>query len=193
MKVIGICGPHTSGKTALAYALAKHLKCDYLSLDEFFIKGKDNVYVNYKDEVVRTFERPELYDGERLARVINEIDTADTATFNIIGFHSNEEEQVTMHGKDFLVVEGFLLYQYPELRALIDHKFYVELSENEILRRRAHAHNHSDARDIFLKHGLDEYRQYGEPQKNMEDVYVLDGTKSLEEMKQHVLGAIRAK
>lgn len=187
MIIIGLAGPSCSGKTSLAYLLARHFRTEHLSCDEFYIKGGEKIYIDYKGERVRTFERPALYDGARLARVLHELQDSGVAIYTVLNLDTNQQEQRTTIAKDVMIVEGFLLYQYPELRRTITHKFFVDINEDEIIRRRTARDSHHKSNDAFLKVGIDEYRQYGWPQREFEDVYVLDGRKSLEELKDKVL------
>jgi len=180
MKTIGICGPSCSGKTTIAQALAKELDANSLSLDNFYILGTQKIYVKHNGEKLRTFERPELYDGNRLAIVVNELQKNGRSKFKaMLDFKKKEYQEIELVKKDFLILEGLHLFQYEQLNKLIEHKFYIDLPSEIMLERRAErmGRNHSDL--TFLKIGPQEWEKYGLKQKDVPDVVILDGKEDL--------------
>lgn len=68
MKVIGLCGPSCSGKSSIAKELAKIISCNVISNDHFYKLGSPKKYVEHEGKQIRTYERPEFYDGKAVAK-----------------------------------------------------------------------------------------------------------------------------
>jgi uridine kinase len=169
MKIIGIVGPSCSGKTTISELVAKQLIAQVIALDHMRIKDYPHIFV----DGIRTSERPELYDGEKLAGIAQE--WKNKKSVKLFEYHSKEYHPREVCGGEFLILEGFLLFQYPTLLSCCDLKFYIDLTWETIAARRL-ARNRSPARDAeFVRIGKSENRKYVEPQKFMQDVIVIDG------------------
>ena len=108
--VIMIAGPSASGKSTLAHSVAEHFKFPCVSLDDLYIRGS-KAFVETPRGPVQTYERPELYDGDRLAGLIRNRTSG-------------------------LVVEGFCLFTYPRLLSIADWRFYLDVPFPICARRR---------------------------------------------------------
>jgi uridine kinase len=181
MIIIGIAGPSSSGKSSIAKLLAKQLDATILCLDEFYKKGYPDIYINHEGQSIRTFERPEMYDGERMAQVIIELEEKGEVFFQGIPQGKKEYELFHIIKKDFLIVEGFLIYLYPSLLKLINHKYFIDIDEDEIMKRRL-ARGSLSSDEFFVKIGMKEWVLFGEQQKHVDGVIVLDGKKSYQEL-----------
>jgi len=190
MIIIGIAGPSCSGKSSIARRVAERLNTDVLSLDQFAIKGAEKVFVDYNDENIRSFEQPQLYDGSRMARVIRTVIDEGTCTFESMKIPEHILEEKTLQKKGYLVVEGFLLFTYPEIIPLIDHKVYIDLNETEVFRRRAIRSSLPKSDESFMKIGMREYERFGAGQKYTPGVIMLNGMKSLDELASEILHKI---
>ncbi len=182
MITIGIVGPSCSGKSTIANLVAEQLDAPCLSLDLQPIKGVPHVFVNG----IRTFERPQFYNGEKLAGIVQQLrdlrngnDNAESiaalAKFTEYSYADRSWHERSEAASDYLVLEGFLLFQYPRLERLCDFKFYIDVPWDEMVRRRI-ARGRGDKSDAsFFKIGQAETEQYVLPQKNLPGVIVLDG------------------
>jgi len=94
-----------------------------------------------------------------------------------INLKEHKSEAFEMHKKPYLLVEGFLIYAYESLGSLIDYKFYIDIPDEEILKRRKVRPLPPHVDESFMKIGMDEYRRYGSMQKYLSGVIVLDGMK----------------
>jgi uridine kinase len=192
MRIIGIAGPSCSGKSSVAKLLAKELDANILSLDNFIIRHAEPIYVDINGEKIRTFERPELYDGKRLANCVKELERKGFLKTRIFNLTKLEDEDISVTKKDWLILDGFLLFHFKELNKLINYKFFIDLSFDEIVKRRIKRADRPKADKSFVLIGEQENKEFVLPQKDFTGVIVLDGKKSLAELKAGILANIRA-
>jgi uridine kinase len=162
--IILIAGPSASGKTTIARAVAAALKVPCLSLDRYFIP-RATAFVETANGPVRTFERPELYDGARLAMDFG----AQSAG---------------------VVVEGFCLFAYPQVLAIPARRFYIDLPFPLCLVRRMARRPQRFSDRSFLLVGEQENATFVVPQQHIPGVFVLDGSLPVETLRDTVLGAV---
>jgi uridine kinase len=191
MKIIGVCGPSCCGKSSVAKLLAQELDANILCLDNFIIRHAEKIYVDYKGQKIRTFERPELYDGKRLASFVKELEKKGSLKTTIFNLTRLEDEEIVMQKKDWLILEGFLLFHFNELNKLMDYKFFIDLPFKESVIRRAKRADRPKADKSFILIGEQENQVYCVPQKNLPGVTVLDGKKSPSELKSEILSRIK--
>jgi uridine kinase len=193
MITIGIAGPSCSGKSSIARRLEKVLESDVLSLDQFAINGAERVYIGFTGEKIRSFEQPQLYDGARTAFVIKQIIDKGLCTFESMKIPEYTLENKTLYKKKYLVAEGFLLFTYQDILPLIDYKFYIDLGEEEAIKRRKLRGNLPKSDENFMKIGMKEYEIYGLPQKKIPGIIILDGMKGLDELAAEIIIKINKK
>lgn len=162
--IIGIAGPSCSGKSTVARELAAATGALLLHLDGRWVKGAEKPVVNGH----RSYERPHQYDGASLLR---EIRAAAEA------------------GRD-VVAEGFLLFAYPGIAEICDHRFFLEVPHQELVRRRlARSAAGGNATwgtvgndavvDVgWLAHGREEWEAFGAPQALLPGIVILDGCRN---------------
>ncbi|MFH1290668.1 MAG: hypothetical protein ABIH92_04640 [Nanoarchaeota archaeon] len=151
---------------------------------------KEYIYVEHQGEKIKTFERPELYDGKRLAETIKKIKLSGEATFSWLNFETHEYEKKKLTEKDYLIVEGFLLFCYPEIVEEIDYKFYLDLPGEVVIERRKKRLRHKSSDETFFKIGMQEYEKFGLRQKDVKGINVIDGLKSVDEICEEILGKV---
>ena len=182
MRIIGIAGPSCSGKSSLADRLSKEINAPILSVDKFWKFNAPKIEVYHEGQNYRTFERKELYDGAEVANILQDLEDKGTSTFLEVKFPQKEHVQRTLEAPEALIVEGFLAFTYEDIFKQLDYKYYVDVSDEEILKRRAARGGRPKSDEIFKKIGLMEYKKNGEYQKDLPGVVVLDGNKSLEDI-----------
>lgn len=160
---IFIAGPSASGKSTLAKAIAALKGVRSLSLDDYFIRGA-KAFVETATGKVRTFERPQLYDGVRLAR--------DIATH-----------------REPIVAEGFCLFAYPEIQALPALRFYLHTPFSVCLARRNARRPQRPSDKSFQIIGESEFTAFVAPQQYLPSVTVLDGMLDTSALVQQVIAA----
>lgn len=153
--IIGIAGPSCSGKSTLAKALALNLGAESATLDDYYRARSPKILVDGH----RSYERPEQYDGAGLAR--HAIARRDAVPDRAI------------------VLEGFLLFRYPELREIVDVGFFIELAPEAIVaRRRTRGGRPSDR--SFDAIGIAEWLRFGAGQSTLPNIVTLAGEGSPE-------------
>ncbi len=193
MKIIGIGGPSCSGKSTLAKNVEQELNALRFSVDSFYKKDAPKIYIaNSKGELVRTFERPELYDGAYVAECISELKKGNKIEYCLFDWKEKIEKVYSAKPTDVLIVEGFLMYTYPELKEIIDYAFYVDIPYDEMLYRREQR-KRSKGDQTFLEIGVQEYKLFGEGQKNIPNLIILNGLESPAKLRTRVLEYVSPK
>lgn len=149
-------GPSGVGKTTLAVAVARRFEWPCLSLDDYYIRGR-KAFVRTSAGDVRSFEQPQLYDGERLA-------------------------QKLFNRTCGIVAEGFCLFAYPGICALPAVRFYIDAPFSVCAARRAERKPKRPSDRSFELIGKEEHERYVCPQREISGVVVLDGRKPLADL-----------
>lgn len=180
---IGIAGGSTSGKTTLTAELARQWgdRVATLSYDEYYISRS-------KRPPVVEEESPEIYNNNAFLRDLKRLKVGQPIE---IASDSRETAQLgvgtrRVEPRPIILVEGYLIFHDPEVKSLFDKKFFVELSENEMVKRRIQRRDplnpsRFDTDDYIQNVMLTGHRKYVLPQKNFVDV-ILDGKLSVKEL-----------
>jgi uridine kinase len=191
MKIIGLCGPSCSGKSTIAKNLAELLDANILSTDQFYKKNSPKIYVDYYGEKIRTFERKCLYDGDKILDIINDLNKYNESEFESMNLNFKEFETIKLQKKEFLILEGFLLYTYEKLFDKINYKFYLDICDSEILKRRKERGERPKSDFAFEKIGLSEYKEHGEYQKELPNVIVINALDNKEKIISEIYNEIK--
>lgn len=196
MKTIGICGPSCSGKTTLAKKLDQQLRGELISLDYFYKSESKPLYIDYNGEEIRTFERPEQYNGKAMAELVETIENLEKKlvyVHEIFDMDKQKMKKKIFMKRDYLILEGFLLFSYEELIEKIEHKFYLNIPYEKTLERRSARPRNAPADEGYRKIGKSEWEQFGIKQKEVPGIIILDGTKSINELYDEVMQEIGQK
>lgn len=138
MYLIAIEGPSASGKSTLA----KHIQTTLLL--HFKVGPTNNVKVGivnvdrfYRNSV-SNYDIPDAFDKELLfetVRLIKEKKTVQLPRYSYI-HHKRLPETDTLEPCDVVILEGILVYHWPELRAIVDLPIYLDVRQEECLIRR---------------------------------------------------------
>lgn len=186
MRVIGIAGPSCSGKTTIAQLLADALDAQIISADLTYIRGSDRPLVEGEDGVLYdSFERPELYDHERIAQLLTELSSKDSSTITLLDWETKENYDVEVSAQRPVIIEGFGLYTHERLASLISERYWIDVDITETIRRRlARGGRKSDHAYAQIARAE---QKWIEGQKDVPGVIVLDGTKPIDVLFNEVL------
>jgi uridine kinase len=124
--IIGVAGPSSSGKSELARQLAMKLPgTDIVSLDSYY-RGMEEIPLEARKKV--NFDHPDSLDWELLHEhlvAISEGRAFDEPVYSFADYARTAETR-RIEPREFLIVEGLFVLYWPELRAMLDTKVYVQ-------------------------------------------------------------------
>ena len=185
MLLIGICGPSTSGKTTLCKSLVKEYNSEHIEVDNYLKAKKDLP----EEHGFKNWELPENIRFDVLMKNLEDLKEGKSTKIPIYECGVDEITKFReVSPKEFIFVEGYYIFHNKEVRDLFDIKIYLDISEEEILKRKAKLGEEGCewVDKIYLeKIFLPAHRKYAVPQKKYAD-FVIDGTLSKKEIKEKV-------
>lgn len=133
--LIGIAGPSGAGKSYLARHLAQHLQAPVLPLDHYY---RDLSHLPLEDRSRSNFDEPAALQHELLIAQVSDLyqgRTIEVPTYDF-SIHTRTLCTQTFEPAEFVIVEGLFTLHWPELRALLGTRVYVEMSDEVCLQRR---------------------------------------------------------
>ena len=134
--IIGIAGPSSSGKTELARQLARHLPgTSIVSLDSYY-RGMEEISLEARKKV--NFDHPDALEWPLLHKHLEAMAAGLPFDEPVYSFseYARTSQTRRIHPGDFVIVEGLFVFHWPELRALLDTKVYVETDPGVCFNRR---------------------------------------------------------
>ncbi|MDX1650998.1 MAG: AAA family ATPase [Brumimicrobium sp.] len=138
MKVIGICGGSGSGKTTLLNRLSEHYS-DYspsvFSLDNYYRPLKEQIR---DDNNVVNFDLPTALNKEKLENDLRRLISGETIEVFEYQFNAgnNKHVLITIEPSSLLIVEGLFVFEYENVRKLLDYSIFVDVDPAIQLDRR---------------------------------------------------------
>jgi uridine kinase len=183
MLIIGIAGGSGSGKTTVVRSLTEQLKGKVVVIpqDSYY---KDSSHLSPEERQQLNFDHPDSIDFELLNQHLKELKAGKSIqqpVYSYITCSRSKTETVTVDPADVIIIEGILIFTYPELRKEMDIKIFVDADDDDRLMRVM-------ARDIiergktvdtvierYSKTVKPMYLQFIEPSKRYADVIVPQG------------------
>jgi len=134
--IIGIAGPSNSGKTELARQLARRLPgTSIVSLDSYY-RGMEEIPLEDRKRV--NFDHPDSLEWPLLEQHLKALAAGLPFEEPVYSFadYARSAETKPIVPSDFVIVEGLFVFHWPELRALLDTKVYVETDPSVCFNRR---------------------------------------------------------
>ncbi|WP_298766008.1 uridine kinase [uncultured Polaribacter sp.] len=180
MLIIGIAGGTGSGKTTVVNQIIKELPTDevcVISQDSYY-NATDNL--SYQERTKINFDHPRAIDFELLIKHLKALKAGKNINQPIYSFvtHNRTKDTIKTHPRKVVIVEGILIFNSTELRALFDIKIFVHAETDERLIRRLKRDISERGRDI--DEVLNRYQttlkpmhnQFIEPTKNFADIII---------------------
>jgi len=191
-RFVGITGGSCSGKTTLEHRLAATFG-DRLALFPF-----DDMFVGrtaLAGKTITNWEDPSLYRWDDFVGHIRDLKEGRTVT---IIANSRESKAAgidtrQIESRPIVAVVGFLALHHPEVRRLYDTSIYLDVPEDEIIRRRmARANPDSPWDSAEYIHGMliPGHRRVVVPHREYAD-HVLDATVPPEQLADEVAAIIQ--
>lgn len=186
MKVIGIFGSSAAGKSTLADKLCVKLDANLINMDNYY-KNYSEIPFNKRRNL--DFADPIHYDVDLLYNHIVQLKCNHSIESPVYSFDlcSRLIKTKTIIPKDVIIIEGYGLLVFEELRSLLDFSFYIDASENVKLNRmieRDVKYRGCSVQDVINKYYnsvLPNYQKFILPYSKYAD-YTLNGDKRLVEL-----------
>lgn len=135
--VIGIAGGSGAGKTTLAQAIQKQFsdkEAAIVYMDNYFC---DFSYLSFEERKKINWDDPQSIDVSLLKQHIAQLKKNCSIEQPIYNFKASLRSHATSLTKPvkIIIIDGFLLLAFPEIRDLCDLKIFIEVEETERLFR----------------------------------------------------------
>lgn len=185
MKIIGISGISGSGKSRLTRAIKDAFG------DSMEIIHQDNYYrdqsdISFEERVKTNYDEPQSIEFDLMFKDVVNITKGNAIDIPIYDFsqHTRSEQTEKKQPKPFLLVEGTMIYAYPELKNHIDLKIYVDTPMDIAIVRRItrdieeRSRRASEIQDQYFKTVRKGMYQYTISQKDQADL-IISGEKDV--------------
>ena len=187
MKIIGIAGGTASGKTTIAKKLKKisepYGKVSMLRLDDYYKDARDK---SLEERRKINFDHPDSIDIELLINHINTLKEGKAIQKPIYDFvySVRSEETEIVEPSDVLLIEGIMVFVYPELLELFDMKIFVDTPDDIRFIRRLKRDIEDRGRTVqsvinqYLTTVRPMHHTFVEPSKRHADIIIPEGGKN---------------
>jgi len=182
--LIGICGGSGSGKTTLARKILEYLgpeKASLINMDSFY-KYQPNT--TYEERTKTNYDHPNAFDVDLFFNSLGMLKDGKDVQIPVYDFtiHNRAEgEWKKVEARPVILVDGILLFTFPEIVNLLDLKIYVDSPADIRILRRLVRDMSERARSVdsivsqYLTTVKPMHDQFTEPNKNEADIIVPDG------------------
>lgn len=190
--VVGIAGGTASGKTTLARKVV-----EALGSEDCLLLTHDRYYYDVENPATFNYDHPDALETALLVEHVRALRIGEDVELPLYDFktHTRRPEGVTTAPKATILVEGILVLEDEEMRALCDLMVYVDTPDDLRLARRIRRDVAERGRDVeeVLTRWLTTVRpmhiRHVEPSRACADV-VLPGVGLLEPLVDSICGAI---
>ncbi len=136
--IIGIAGGSGSGKTTVTNKIIESLDQEKIAVIQHDSYYRDISHYDGADPSSINFDHPDSLETSLLVEHIRQFKNNETIEQPIYNFttHSRMKDRRIIPPRDFLIIEGILIFVEKELRDLMDIKIYVDTDDDERLLRR---------------------------------------------------------
>lgn len=181
--IIGIAGGSGSGKTTVTDKIIENLDEDKITVIQHDSYYRDISYYDGADPSTINFDHPDSLETSLLIDHIYKFKKGESIEQPIYNFttHSRMHEKRVIKPRDFLIIEGILLFAEKELRDLMDTKIYVDTDDDERLIRRLRRDTIERGRSLdsvinqYIKTVKPMHLEFVEPSKRWADIIIPNG------------------
>jgi len=181
--LIGITGGTGSGKSTVAYEIARSLPEESICTIEQDSYYKDQSHLSFEERVKTNYDHPDAFDTPLLTKHLKMLLNGQPIDKPIYDFsrHNRKKETIRVEPKNIIILEGILILQEPEIRNLLDIKIYVDTDPDVRIIRRITRDMKERGRtyESIIKQYLNVVRpmhlQFVEPSKRYADIIIPEG------------------
>jgi len=180
--VIGVSGGSASGKTTVANRIKEDCKdsVDLLSHDFYYLPHDD---LPFNERSKLNYDHPNAFDTQRLIKDIKKLKQLIAIERPVYSYkiHNRTSETVKVNPAKVIIVEGFMIFENPELRELMDIKIFVDTDADERLIRRIRRDVNERGRSLesvitqYIDTVKPMHEQFVEPYKKYADIIIPRG------------------
>lgn len=180
--VIGVSGGSASGKTTVANRIKQECKdsVELLSHDFYYLPHDDLLF---EDRVKLNYDHPNAFDTYRLINDIKQLKQFKAIQRPVYSYtvHTRLSETVKVNPAKVIILEGFMIFENPELRELMDIKIFVDTDADERLIRRIVRDVNERGRTLesvitqYINTVKPMHEQFVEPYKKYADIIIPRG------------------
>lgn len=133
--LIGIAGASCSGKTELARHLAARLEAPVVSIDSYY---RELNHLSVEERALVNFDEPAAIDEPLFISHMQALARGEEVLCPTYDFatHSRTREVTLIPAAAFVIVEGLFALHWPEVRALLGTRVYVDTPDEVCFERR---------------------------------------------------------
>jgi len=177
---ISIVGASCSGKTALAYNIAKRFEGHQVSViaEDSYYKRQD--HMTMEERVETNYDHPSAFDHLLLCEHIDHLrqgESIECPTYDYVN-HTRADKTETIVSTPVVILEGILLYHTQTLRDLFSLKLFIDTPLDICLARRVERDVNERGRTVdsvlsqYQNTVRPMYREFIEPSKFYADLIV---------------------
>jgi len=205
--MIGVAGGTASGKSTVCERLMEGLGQHQVSVEEKQVVhlSQDSFYreltpheISLANKGMFNFDHPDAFDNTLMESCMKDILEGRQTQIPVYDFKTNSRspgEFTTIYPSDVVLVEGILVFYYPNMRGMFNMKLFVDTDADTRLARRVLRDIEERGRD--LEHVLHQYttlvkpafEEFCIPTKKYADVIIPRGaenTVAIDLIKQHI-------
>lgn len=180
--IIGVAGGSASGKTTVASRLKEEFKESVqLISHDFYYKAHDEMPFEEREKL--NYDHPNAFETERLIADIKDLKAGKEIYHPVYDYtiHNRAKETVLVTPAKVIIVEGFLIFENPELRELMDIRIFVDTDADERIIRRILRDVEERGRSLesvinqYIETVKPMHEQFVEPTKKYADIIVPRG------------------
>jgi len=182
--LIGIAGGTGSGKTSFAREIMRRFPGNEIVLMDQDFYYRDLGHLPLEDRRKINFDHPNSVDFDMLIHHMQELKKGNSVkkpVYDYVAHTRKPEAFLNIEPRKVLILEGILIFVFPELRELIDIKLYVDTDADVRVLRRILRDIHERGRD--LQNVIDQYlgqvklmhEEFVEPSKRWADLIIPEG------------------
>ncbi len=184
--VIGIAGGTGSGKTTLTAELIRHFNTDVSVVyhDNYYREHSD---LSYEQRSQLNYDSPDAFDNDLMIAQLSELISGKPIDCPVYDYtvHNRSEETVRVEPHPVIIVEGILIFCFPQLCDLFDIKLFVDTDADVRILRRVKRDVLERGRTLesveqqYLATVKPMHELYVEPSKRKADVIIPEGGRNL--------------